>query len=194
MKFFTAAAALLGAVSSQEIMYQLSKQDYMYTPDMITEEGNSCMRDTDLIKQGEGYRACMYHDTMGIPTICYGYNLKNANARSEVAAAGGNYDDMMKGGCTTQSVCNKLLQTYVSRSESYARSIFGSLSCSYAQAVAVDMTYNLGESGMRSFNTFDSLMRQGKYKEAAADGRHTAWCGQVGGRCSRDMGQLENCC
>lgn len=36
-----------------------------------------CMSATELIKQGEGLRTKMYYDTMGIPTVCYGYNLKN---------------------------------------------------------------------------------------------------------------------
>ena len=163
MKFTAITAVLVGAASSQQIMYELSKQDFMYTPDMIAEDGNGCMTDTDLIKQGEGYRSCMYKDTMGIPTICYGYNLQNYNAKSEVASAGGDYNSMINGGCTTKSVCDKLLSTYVSRSEGYAQSIFGNLSCKYAQAVAVDMTYNLGKAGMEGFSTFNSLMKSGNW-------------------------------
>ena len=46
----------------------------------VQKSSNSCMNDVDLIKQGEGLRKCTYYDTMGIPTVCYGYNLKNYNA------------------------------------------------------------------------------------------------------------------
>ena len=144
------------------------------------------MDDLSLIKQGEGLRLCEYKDTMGIPTVCYGYNLQSGDAQT-VAKAGGNYDDLINGGCTTQSVCDNLLKVMVSGSESAEKQIYGSLSCNYAQAVAVDMTYNLGSGGMSSFHTFISLMQQGKYSDAAADGESTAWCGQVGSRCSRDM-------
>ena len=78
----------------------------MYSPEFVTEDGNSCYSDTDLIKMSEGYRACTYLDTMGIPTVCWGYNLKNSNARTEVNNAGGNYDSLIKvGSCTTQTVC-----------------------------------------------------------------------------------------
>ena len=59
--------------------------------------GAQCMNYTDLIKDGEGLRTKMYYDTMGIPTICYGYNLQNYNARQVVASAGGNFDSMMAG-------------------------------------------------------------------------------------------------
>jgi len=154
---------------------------------------NGCMHDLDLIKQGEGLRKCMYKDTMGIPTVCYGYNLQSGS-KSEVNAAGGDYDSLMKGGCTTQSVCDKLLSNQVKKAESAARNIYGSLSCKYAQDIAVDMTYNLGSGGMASFHQFIGLMKSGDYKGAAADGKGTAWCRQVGSRCSRDMGQLQNCC
>ena len=82
--------------------------------------GCKCMMDTDLIEQGEGYKACTYEDTMGFPTVCYGYNLKNKNAKSEVKQAGGNYKALIKGGCTTENVCKKLLNMYVERSKNEA--------------------------------------------------------------------------
>ena len=75
----------------------------------------------------------------------------------------------------------------VAVSESDEKQIYGSLSCSAAKAVAVDMTYNMGKSTMSSFNQFIALMKEGKYADAAADGEGTAWCGQVKSRCSRDM-------
>ena len=63
--------------------------------------------DTDLIKQGEGYRQCTYTDTKGIKTVCYGFNLeRGATAKNAVSAAGGDYNSLINGGCATQSVCN----------------------------------------------------------------------------------------
>lgn len=154
----------------------------------------SCQKDTDLIKVSEGFRKCMYKDTKGIPTICWGYNLHNANAKSDVSKAGGNYNDMINGGCTTTAVCEKLLDQYVNIARSDAKSLFGSLKCNYAQYVAVDMTYNMGYSTMSQFHQFIGFMKSGDWKTAASDGRGTAWCRQVGSRCDRDMGQLTSCC
>ena len=141
------------------IFAALASADNLF--EVVDTEPNGCMNDLDLIKQGEGLRKCMYHDTMGIPTVCYGYNLQNPGAMSEVASAGGNYDDLMAGGCTSQSVCNNLLNKYVKSSEASAKQIYGTLSCKYAQYVADDMTYNLGAGGMSSFHTFISLMKSG---------------------------------
>merc|ERR1712147_186161 len=190
MKFTAITAALLGAAlaANDQIFYDLSKEEFMYAPD-----ANGCYSDTDLIKMSEGYRACTYLDTMGIKTVCYGYNLESGSA-SEVSKAGGDYQKLLTvGACTTQTVCNNLLNMEVQKAESAASSIFGGISCQCAKAVTVDMTYNLGSSGMRSFSTFDSLVKQGKYADAAADGRSTLWCSQVGNRCERDMSQLEKC-
>ena len=41
--------------------------------------------DVALIKQGEGFRSCTYKDTMGIKTVCYGFNLQKSGASSTVA-------------------------------------------------------------------------------------------------------------
>ena len=73
---------------------------------------SSCESDTDLIKEAEGYRSCMYYDSVGVKTICYGYNLETASA-SEVAAAGGDLNDALNGGCFSQATCDQLLDDEV---------------------------------------------------------------------------------
>ena len=162
-------------------------------PKLTALASNGCYSDLELVKMGEGFRSCMYKDTMGIPTICYGYNLSRSQARTDITNVGGNYDAVMQGGCLTESQCTTLLNKDLSSARSGAQSVFGTLSCACAQAVAVDMTYNLGTAGIKSFTTFDSMMKQGHYNDAAADGKTTLWCRQVGTRCTRDMNQLTLC-
>ena len=56
------------------------------------------------IKKSEGLETTMYLDKIKqkdwsikeIPTVCFGYNLYNKDARSKVEEAGGNYDSIMK--------------------------------------------------------------------------------------------------
>ena len=64
---------------------------------LLMDLSGSCPSALSMIKSGEGFRSCMYHDTMGIPTICYGYNLQNYNARSSVANVGANFNDVLSG-------------------------------------------------------------------------------------------------
>ena len=187
MKF--ALAVLLGSASAMMDEKYFPTERFIDGPD-----ANGCYSDTDLIKMSEGYRACEYVDTTGHKTVCYGYNLERSCARSDISSVGGDFDKVYSGGCLTQSQCNKLLDIEVGRARSGERDIFGSsVSCGCASSVLVDMTYNLGESQLRSFNTFDSLMKQGKWKDAADDLAGTAWCRQVGSRCSRDRSQIEKC-
>ena len=63
----------------------------------------TCYSDTKLIKMGEGYEACMYYDSVGVKTICYGFNLETGSAKSEVEAVGGDYYSVTHGGCLTSS-------------------------------------------------------------------------------------------
>ena len=74
---------------------------------------SSCKTDTELIKQGEGYKLCMYHDSVGVKTICYGFNLETGSAPSKVAAVGGDFNSVNNGGCLSQSQCDSLLNTEI---------------------------------------------------------------------------------
>ena len=160
------------------------------------QELGGCQSDLSLIEQGEGFRSCMYKDTMGIPTVCYGFNLNKGSAASQVAAVGGNYSSVKSGSqCLSQSQCEKLLSADVNTARSGQHAIYGSkVSCQCAKDVLVDMTYNLGQYGLSTFHTFNSLIEQGRWTEAASDLRTgTAWCGQVGNRCARNMNQIKMC-
>ena len=119
--------------------------------------------DTDLIKQGEGFKLCTYKDTMGIKTVCYGFNLEKSGASSAVASAGGNYSDLINGGCATQTVCNNLLDKEVQVARGIVSSQYGSISCPAAQAVVVDMAYNLGSGGLSSFVRFKAAIKSGNW-------------------------------
>ena len=161
---------------------------------MLMNLAGSCPSDESMIKQAEGFRSKVYKDTKGIKTICYGYNLERGNARSDIQKVGANYDQVMSGAQSlSQSQCTKLLQSELNKARSAARGIFGTLKCSCAQAVATDMTYNLGSGGISAFHNFIAAMKAGDWTRAQQEGRNSLWCRQVGGRCSRDMGYIAKC-
>jgi len=148
-----------------------------------------------LISNHEGKRACVYIDTRGHPTVGIGYNLDNSGARQAIAAVGADYDKVRSGSqCLSDSQIMQLFapsyQSAVSSAKRFVSS-FDSLCCT-VQEVMTDMSYNLGS--LSGFNTFVSLINSGQWSAAAADGRQTAWCGQVGSRCSDDMGRVQQGC
>ena len=161
---------------------------------LLMDLSGSCPSALSMIKSGEGFRSCMYKDTKGIPTICYGYNLRNGDARSAITREGANFDDVLSGKkCLSESQCTDLLQKEVNVATSGKNSIFGNLGCACADAVAIDMTYNMGAGSMRSFNTFNNLMKTHQWVAAANDLAGTAYCRDVGSRCSRNQGYIKKC-
>ena len=62
---------------------------YLVTQQDFTAPYGKSYTDVELIKEGEGYRACTYLDTVGIKTVCYGFNLERGDSKSRVQAAGG---------------------------------------------------------------------------------------------------------
>lgn len=92
----------------------------------------------------------------------------------------------------TESQCQQLLQSDVDAAAQAASSLINVCACE--QNVVVDLAYNLGKSGLASFNTFLGYMRNQQWSQAASDLRGTLWCRQVGNRCTRDTGLIENGC
>lgn len=122
-----------------------------------------------------------------------GYNLDNGNARHEIERVGGNWNSVIHGGCLSKAQCEKLLSTQVAVAAAGEHRIYGD-QCKCITAVLTDMTYNLGEGGLSTFTTFNSLIKQHKWKEAADDVAHTLWCRQVGTRCTRDRDIIAHGC
>ena len=58
------------------------------------------------------------------------------------------------------------------------------------QTLLVEMSYQLGD--LREFTTFDTLVAQHRYREAAADARTTAWYRETQTRAEAILKQLEN--
>ena len=153
----------------------------------------SCASDKDLIIQAEGLRLCTYKDTVGVPTICYGFNLKVSEARAAVQSVGGNYDAVMAGGCLSQTQCSQLLEKDLPKARADQRAIYGTLSCPCANNVTVDMVYNLGKAGLSGFTKTNSLLKSGQYKAASIEMQNSLWCRQVKTRCTRNVNIIASC-
>lgn len=148
---------------------------------------------TSLIKTNEGYRTCVYTDTMGNPTIGIGFNLNRADAPSLLASVGANYASVRSGAtCLTDSQITTLFNGDVTNARSCAQRInpfFNTLKPN-AQSVVTDLVFNLGCAGYSGFTGFASFLKTGDYTGAANDLKTTLWCSQVGLRCGRDVNCL----
>ena len=59
------------------------------------------------------------------------------------------------------------------------------------QLVLVNMAFNLGATRLAKFMNFKNMLSQGKWKEAAVEGRDSLWYRQVTNRAERLMRRLE---
>ena len=168
---------------------------YLVTQQDFTAPYGKSYTDVELIKEGEGYRACTYLDTVGIKTVCYGFNLERGDSKSRVQAAGGDWNTLNQvGGCTTQSVCDKLLQKEVDIARNGKKNIYGSkVGCSNADAVLVDLVYNNGEAGMRGFPKFNADIANHDWSQAAVDLDDSLYCRQTKTRCVRNENIIKGC-
>lgn len=133
----------------------------------------------DLIKRHEGLRLTAYVDTTGHATIGYGHMIKPGEHYTTISMD------------TANQLLEQDLQSAVSGAKKAAPFI-GSL-CQNAQAVLIDMTFNLGTGGIESFRGFLSYLSAKNYAGAANDLTKTLWYSQTGNRAVEDVGLLRRC-
>lgn len=131
----------------------------------------------DLMRD-EGFRALVYDDhtakplktgsvILGNPTIGYGWNL----ASTPLTTA--QYSTIL-----TWQMDEKISQVRA------AFPWFDGLPPDIQRAYA-NMAFNMGVDDMKEFTTFNGLLKDGRYREAADDLKTTKWYGQVGERAER---------
>lgn len=141
-------------------------------------------------KLNEGYRTCVYKDSMGIPTIGVGFNLKKFGARSEIEEVGADYDKVLAG---TQCLTDSQIETLFNKDMSKAVSCASGFVSNYnqigegPQSALADMAFNMGCGTLHTFGKLCSDVESDKFSNAEEDMKESLWCRQVGGRCSRDV-------
>lgn len=149
--------------------------DFALEFDDISSASGQC---AGVIKNHEGYVPNFYKDSRGYGTICWGHLYTQGHS----------------GETFTQSQCQSFFNSDYATAYNGAKTLvsnFNSLAPA-RQCVLVDMTYNLGLAGIRSFHTFLGMVQSGNYAGAASDMMGTAWAGQVGRRASNDSQMMSS--
>lgn len=147
----------------------------------------------------EGYCVHRYKDSVGLWTIGIGFNLMQLGATSSVSGCGGSYDAIMQGpdSCNDktsgQTVSDSVIQCLFEKSIASARFCPANLVPGFEslpsgpKSALVDMAYNMGCNGLGKFKNTLAAVAKHDYQSAAEGMKDSAWCGQVGVRCSRDV-------
>ena len=165
-----------------------------FTPEEIG--ACSCDSIEDMVAWAEGKKACVYKDSLGIPTIGIGFNLKRSDARSVCSRCGVDYDAIYSGSkCLSDSQISCLFNYDLSWAQDGARSCVPSYYSHHRciQNVLVDMTFNMGKTSLCGWPNFVKQLGNKDYQGAATNMKSTKWCGQVGRRCTRNVVLVQSC-
>lgn len=120
------------------------------------------------LKRDEGLRLVMYLDSVGVPTVGYGHNLKTPI--TETAAHVILEDDVQK-------VFDRL----------DVHLPWVALLDPVRQRVVENMAFNLGIAGLLKFRKMLEALKVGDYRRAQLEMRESEWSDQVGDRAERLM-------
>ncbi|MDB5073199.1 MAG: hypothetical protein JWM87_4310 [Candidatus Eremiobacteraeota bacterium] len=157
----------------------------------------------------EGCRLTMYLDTMGIPTIAYGFNLRDGDAQAILKKAGVTDVASVIAGRTalTQAQADntfaQMLPGYITNAKTTLNTgVFDKLNDA-RRFVIVDMVYNLGVAGFLGFPSARRAINSAVtatstaaahtfYGQAADQMIDSAWYTQVGNRAKRNVAMMRN--
>ncbi len=132
-------------------------------------------------KEFEGFRGKVYKDTLGNPTVGFGFNLNDPEIKKQISP------DIVSGRremkiSEAEPIFEKRYDIARKDAMSYiGPNVFNKLP-EEKQNVIVDMSYNLGRNKLGGFKKFREAVIQGDDEKAAAELENSAWFKQVGRR------------
>lgn len=129
------------------------------------------------LKRSELLDLNIYKDSLGYPTIGYGHLVTDKNQISPITLAQAEY----------------FLDCDVDNAIGIAKRVFSNFDklSDLRQEVLIDMSFNLGEAGIRKFKKFISAIAISDFTQAGKEMEDSLWAKQVKSRYVRLRKQLE---
>lgn len=138
---------------------------------------------SELVKTAEGWRPDKYLDTLGNPTIGYGFNLNNRYIHNVIEKLF-NITDIVT---LTEKQGDKMVMVLLERLNNNMEQYKWYSECSeFRKAAILDMAYNMGVPTLLEFKNAISCMEKKEYVSAADNFMESLWSEQVGNRAKRD--------
>ena len=142
----------------------------------------------EKIKENEGFRNRIYEDSLGKPTIGYGF-LVVALSDDEIALNGGKIEPM------DRKVAERILELKLKKLKPRVFKAFEWLQEKPAniQDVVIEMCYQMDVSKVQKFVTTMHHIRAGEYRAAYQSGMNSLWAKQTPNRAKKVLsGLLDN--
>ena len=146
-------------------------------------------RCTQLLAKHEGREKHVYFDTLKIPSIAIGFNLRRGGARQALASVGADYDQVLAGtqdltDAQIDSLFNRDLDTALAAAQRQVPN-FADLHVN-ARLVVVDMMF-MGEAAFAGFKNMIAALKNLDYNTAADEMVNSNWYKQVKNRGVEDV-------
>ena len=129
------------------------------------------MTQQELLIKHEGLRNIIYYDSLGIPTIGVGRNLKDRGVTNAEALFMLNNDIVD----FTQQLSDRLYWFDAQPDQ--------------AKLAMIDLSFNCGIAGLLTFHKTLEYIKNGDYKNAADELMKSKWATQVGNR-AKDLSEI----
>lgn len=141
----------------------------------------------EKIKINEGFFSEVYEDTLGYPTVGYGF-LVSALTKDELELNGGKVEPM------SRTVAEKILDKKLAKLNESVFAAFEWLKekPTHIQEVVIEMCYQMGVSKVKKFATTLHHIRCGEYKAAYNSGMNSLWAKQTPNRAKKVLSGLFN--
>lgn len=141
-----------------------------------------------LITKHEGFRCVVYKDTKGKNTIGIGFNLDDPTAAETCRGHGLDLQALLNGASISFAQAETIRDDFILMARFSALRLipgFDSLPDN-AQAVVIDMIFEMGEPVFEGFHATIAAINNGDYKGAASQMKQSAWYGEVPTRAQED--------
>jgi len=144
----------------------------------------------------EGKRNIVYNDSLGIPTIGVGFNLRRRDASSKIESFGLSYSDVLTGKVSlTDEQIDTLLDADIETAiNTIAKKLFPDFDTidSDRQVILVDLAFNMGYSRLSKFKNTIAAINSGNWETAANELKDSIWYNQVGNRGVRNVETIKS--
>ena len=148
----------------------------------------------DLIRKHEGVKPCVYKDSQGILTIGCGWNLEDPTAPAVAHVFGLNLLALQNGtDCLSDAQIGDVMDYQVSKCILDLQGLITGWETlpDNAQAVCVDMRFNLGLPRFAGFKKFIAAVEAHDWPTAVNEMVDSAWYNQVPNRAQDDIALLK---
>ena len=150
-------------------------------------------RCAELLAKHEGRMKHVYLDTLQIPSIGIGFNLKRGGAREALAKVGADYDKVLAGSqdlteAQIDGLFNKDLDTALAAAHRQVAN-FDDLAFN-ARLVVVDMMF-MGEAAFAGFKKLIAALKNRDYNTAGDEMKSSQWYVQVKNRGIEDVALMK---